>query len=96
MKRELDALPEAVRQAHERICLAIREAAEKSGKVFAFGLVLRYSPHCQQVKELILSGILGRILSFEFNGASPGGWLNGTKTSLTVAIHRKRALYTGR
>jgi predicted dehydrogenase len=61
-------------------CLAIREAAEKSGKVFAFGLVLRYSPHCQRVKELILSGAIGRILSFEFNetiGFNHGGYIFG-------------------
>jgi predicted dehydrogenase len=61
-------------------CLAIREAAEKSGRMFAFGLVLRYSPHCQRVKEIIRSGVLGRILSFEFNetvGFNHGGYIFG-------------------
>ena len=61
-------------------CLAIREAAEKAGRVFAFGLVLRYSPHCQRVKEIIESGVLGRILSFEFNetiGFNHGGYIFG-------------------
>ena len=48
-------------------CLAIQEATEKSGRTFAFGLVLRYSPHCQRVKEVLRSGALGQIVSFEFN-----------------------------
>jgi len=61
-------------------CLAIREAAEKSGKTFAFGLVLRYSPHCRRVKEILRSGVIGRILSFEFNetiGFNHGGYIFG-------------------
>ena len=61
-------------------CLAIREAAKKSGKTFAFGLVLRYSPHCQRVKEVIRSGVLGRIVSFEFNETiefNHGGYIFG-------------------
>jgi predicted dehydrogenase len=61
-------------------CLAIREAAEKSGRTFAFGLVLRYSPHCQRVQEVIRSGVLGRIVSFEFNetlGFNHGGYIFG-------------------
>jgi len=61
-------------------CLAIRVAAAKSGRTFAFGLVLRYSPHCQRVKEIIRSGVLGRIVSFEFNetiGFNHGGYIFG-------------------
>lgn len=61
-------------------CLAIREATAKSGRTFAFGLVLRYSPHCQRVKEIIRSGVLGRIVSFEFNetiGFNHGGYIFG-------------------
>ena len=61
-------------------CLSIRDAAEKSGRVFAFGLVLRYSPHCQRLKEVIRSGVLGRIVSFEFNETvafNHGGYIFG-------------------
>ena len=61
-------------------CLEIREAARKSGKVFAFGLVLRYSPHYQRIMEVISSGAIGRIISFEFNetlGFNHGGYIFG-------------------
>jgi len=61
-------------------CLSIRDAAEKSGRVFAFGLVLRYSPHCQRLKDVIRSGVLGRIVSFEFNETvafNHGGYIFG-------------------
>jgi len=59
-------------------CLAIRDAAERSGKTFAFGLVLRYSPHYQRLHEIVTSGVIGRILSFEFNetlGFNHGGYI---------------------
>lgn len=61
-------------------CLAIRDAAEKSDGTFAFGLVLRYSPHCQRLHDVIRSGVLGRIVSFEFNetiGFNHGGYIFG-------------------
>lgn len=61
-------------------CLAIRAAAEKSGRIFAFGLVLRYSPFYQKVHEIVSSGQLGRIISFEFNetlGFNHGGYIFG-------------------
>lgn len=48
-------------------CLAIRDAVRKSGRTFAFGLVLRYSVHYQKIREIIDSGRLGKIISMEFN-----------------------------
>ena len=61
-------------------CIAIREAARRSGRTFAFGLVLRYSPHYQRIMEVIRSGAIGRIVSFEFNetlGFNHGGYIFG-------------------
>lgn len=61
-------------------CLAIREAVVKSGKTFAFGLVLRYSAHYQKIKEMIDSGAIGKIVSFEFNETlsfNHGGFIFG-------------------
>jgi predicted dehydrogenase len=61
-------------------CLAIRAAAEKSGRIFAFGLVLRYSPFYQKVHEIVSSGRLGQVISFEFNetlGFNHGGYIFG-------------------
>ncbi len=61
-------------------CLAIREAVKRSGKVFSFGLVLRYSNHYQRIVEQLSSGVIGRIVSFEFNetlGFNHGGYIFG-------------------
>jgi len=64
-------------------CLAIDRAARDArarGQVFAFGLVLRYSAHYQRIKELLASGALGRVMSFEFNetlGFNHGGFFFG-------------------
>jgi predicted dehydrogenase len=61
-------------------CLAVREAVRKSGRTFAFGLVLRYSPHYQKVHELLAGGKIGQLVSFEFNetlGFNHGGYFFG-------------------
>ena len=48
-------------------CLAMRDAWKQSGKTFALGLTLRYSPHYRQIRDIIESGQIGRIISMEFN-----------------------------
>lgn len=61
-------------------CLAIRDAVARTGKTFAFGLVLRYSPHYVRLKEVLESGVIGKIISFEFNetlGFNHGGYIFG-------------------
>lgn len=61
-------------------CIAIRDAVQRSGKTFAFGLVLRYSPHYQRIKQIIDSGAIGKIISFEFNETlnfNHGGYIFG-------------------
>lgn len=60
--------------------IAIRDAWRASGKMFSFGLVLRYSLHYQKILELVRSGIVGRIMSMEFNetlGYEHGGYIHG-------------------
>jgi predicted dehydrogenase len=61
-------------------CLAIRDAAARTDRVFAFGLVLRYAPHYARIHEIVDSGALGKIVSFEFNetiGFNHGGYIFG-------------------
>lgn len=48
-------------------CLKVREACEQSERQFVLGLVLRYSPHYQKIKQLVEAGAIGRIISMEFN-----------------------------
>jgi predicted dehydrogenase len=55
-------------------------AWKASGCIFALGLVLRYSPLYRAAREVIESGKIGRILSFEFNETlvfNHGGYIHG-------------------
>ncbi len=60
--------------------LRVRDAVRAARGKFFFGLVLRYAPIYRKVKEILDSGALGRIVSFEFNetlGLSHGGYIMG-------------------
>lgn len=48
-------------------CQGIFDAHKKSGLLFATGFVLRYSPIYRKVKEILDSGIIGKILSIDAN-----------------------------
>lgn len=48
-------------------CQAIFDAHKKSGLLFATGFVLRYSPIYRKVKEVLDSGVIGKILSIDAN-----------------------------
>ncbi|PTX96145.1 gfo/Idh/MocA family oxidoreductase [Spartobacteria bacterium LR76] len=61
-------------------CLRVRQAEKETGRVFSFGLVLRYSPFYQRVKQLIAEGAIGKLISFEFNETldfNHGGYIFG-------------------
>lgn len=61
-------------------CLRVRDAVRESGRIFSFGLVLRYSPMYQKVKELVEGGVIGKLISFEFNETlayNHGGYIFG-------------------
>lgn len=61
-------------------CLAIRDAVERSGSTFSFGLVLRYSPHYRKIHELLQQNAIGTLISFEFNETinfNHGGYIFG-------------------
>lgn len=61
-------------------CLTIRDAADAARTIFAFGLVLRYSPHYQKMHEILNSGLIGKIISVEFNETlafNHGGYIFG-------------------
>lgn len=54
-------------------CEAMVEAHRKSGKLFATGFCMRYSPLYRKAKEILDSGILGRIISVDANeNINPG------------------------
>ena len=59
-------------------CQMIYKAHQKSGKIFATGFVLRYAPIYCKVKQLLDSGLFGKIMSMEANENIPpehGGYI---------------------
>lgn len=48
-------------------CLAMRDTWKRSGKTFALGLTLRYSPYYRKIHDLIAEGRIGKVISMEFN-----------------------------
>lgn len=48
-------------------CMILQDAIRASNKLFSMGFVLRYAPFYRRLKELIDEGVLGRLISFEFN-----------------------------
>ena len=62
-------------------CLRVQAVVEAHPELhFFFGLVLRYSPHFQRIKQILDSGEIGRVISFEFNETLPpchGGYIHG-------------------
>jgi predicted dehydrogenase len=60
-------------------CVAMRDAWKASGKQFLIGFTLRFSPHYRKIKQLIDDGIIGDIISMEFNETidfNHGGWIH--------------------
>jgi predicted dehydrogenase len=60
--------------------LRVRQVEKETGKTFAFGLVLRYSPFYQKLKTLVADGAIGKLVSFEFNETlhfNHGGYIFG-------------------
>ncbi|MDP8236736.1 MAG: Gfo/Idh/MocA family oxidoreductase [Candidatus Erginobacter occultus] len=61
-------------------CLAIKAAWEKSGRAFFIGFVLRFAPHYQKIRRLLDRGVIGDIISLEFNETlefNHGGFIMG-------------------
>ncbi|HEY3377290.1 MAG TPA: Gfo/Idh/MocA family oxidoreductase [Armatimonadota bacterium] len=60
-------------------CLAMRKAWQQSGKEFAIGFTLRYSPHYRAIRQLLCDGLIGELVSMEFNetlNISHGGFIH--------------------
>ena len=61
-------------------CVRMMHAWKRSGKMFNIGFTLRYSPHYRKIKQLIMDGLIGKIISMEFNETldfNHGGYIMG-------------------
>jgi len=54
--------------------VALCELAERNGTVLATGFVTRYRESIALLKELLESGTLGKVTSFDYQAGSVGGW----------------------
>jgi len=67
-------------------CVRMRDAWKASGKRFLIGFTLRFSPHYRKIKALIDEGVVGDIISMEFNETldfNHGGFAHGDWRRLT-------------
>ncbi len=77
-------------------CIAMHEAQKASGKDFIMGFTLRFSPHYRKIKELLESGVIGDIVSMEFNetldfnhgGFFHSDWRRKTENSGTALLEK--------
>ena len=48
-------------------CVTLAQAIKENEGLFSMGFVLRYAPLYRRIAELITEGVLGELISFEFN-----------------------------
>lgn len=61
-------------------CIAMQDAWRASGKMFNIGFTLRYAPHYRKIRQLLTDGVVGQIVSMEFNETldfNHGGYIMG-------------------
>lgn len=71
-------------------CLAVKNAFEGGGRKLMIGFTLRYSPHYRRIKELVSSGMIGKVVSFEFNET-----LNFNHGGHIMSCWRRKREFTG-
>lgn len=77
-------------------CVAIRDAQERTGRIFFIGFTLRYSTVYLKVKEILAEKTIGDIVSMEFNetlefnhgGFIHGDWRRFTKNAGTHLLEK--------
>lgn len=75
---------------------AMLESWKRSKRQFIIGFTLRFSPHYRQIKALLDEGVVGDLISFEFNetidfnhgGFIMGGWRNQRELSGTHLLEK--------
>lgn len=66
-------------------CSSMCSAAEKSGAILAVGYVTRFHPSTELTRELMRSGLLGAIQSFDYEFGTAGGWATQSGYNLARA-----------
>ena len=71
-------------------CIAVKKAFDSSNRKLMIGFTLRYSPHYRQIKEIVSSGKIGKVVSFEFNET-----LNFNHGGHIMSCWRRKREFTG-
>lgn len=66
-------------------CNSMCSAAEESGATLAVGYVTRFHPSTELTRELMRSGLLGAIQSFDYEFGTAGGWATQSGYNLARA-----------
>jgi len=67
LDRGIDVLTEKPMVIDERQCQAVLDAEKRSGRKLVVAFNYRYAPKHQKIKEILLSGAIGRIVSVDFH-----------------------------
>lgn len=74
LRRGIHVLCEKPLAPTSQECLGLCEAARANQAVLAVGYATRYFPSTGLAKTLLQEGALGRLLSFDYEGGTAGGW----------------------
>jgi len=67
LDRGIDVITEKPMVTDEKQCQAVLDAEERNKRKIIVGFNYRYGPRSQQVKELLMSGAIGKLLSVDYN-----------------------------
>ena len=67
LDRGVDVLTEKPMVIDEKQCQAVLDAEKRSGRTIGVTFNYRYAPKHQKIKELLMSGAIGRITSVDFS-----------------------------
>ena len=67
LERGLDVMTEKPLTIDEKQCQAVLDAERKSGRNIVVTFNYRYAPKHQKIKELLMSGVVGKITSVDFS-----------------------------
>ena len=67
LERGVDVLTEKPMVVDERQCQVVLDAEKRSGRKIGVTFNYRYAPKHQKIKELLLSGAIGRVTSVDFS-----------------------------
>ncbi|HEY7922905.1 MAG TPA: Gfo/Idh/MocA family oxidoreductase [Vicinamibacteria bacterium] len=67
LERGVDVLTEKPMVVDERQCQSVLDAEKRTGRKIGVTFNYRYAPKHQKIKELLLSGVVGRVTSVDFS-----------------------------